>query len=1013
MKIDANDPKWTAYALGEISDPQERAEIESLLEQSPEMRQLVDEIRGAADFLAAQLRTEPSMGLTPAQRALIQEKAHAPRNWFGLKPVWAIACAMAAVALISFIAIRQLKQVQPILPTVQVAQNSATPHNTAPAGMEEPVKTTEPNKQSPIEQTAQMEKKTPSLKTQETSPAPVQPSLKQTPVQTAENRPPEPAVFNTPSFSTGPSWLGGSGSGSFYGTIKDPSGAVVPGASVTVTNAETNVATKYTTNNAGTFNASGLLPGYYEVTVEKEGFAKNVSKAIRLENGVHQLNAKLETGKISEIVEVNIKAENIILENGSSVGMVIPQDSIAKLPLINSNVLDLVKVMGGVVISENPIFGADDTTLAGLSAANVNVQKDGVTANNVRWTTGMNAPVNLNPEIVSEFKVATTPVEAEKGRGSGQVKAAALKSEVHPISTKTVESASAQAAPPAGSGGGMGGGGGSGNGPGVGPGIGGGMGFGMGSGSGAGAGPGSNAYRGSAVWNTQDRDSAGGPAPSPPPRPRYDSSFDRRRTPPPYMQSMQFNTESYDPIRDNPFQDVVQNPLSTFSIDVDTASYSNMRRFLERGSRPPRDSIRIEELVNYFDYDYEGPGSKDNKPFAVHFELTEAPWKTDHMLLRVGVKGREINPGKRPPCNLVFLLDVSGSMGEPNKLPLVQQSMQMLLNNLTENDKVAIVIYREITSVLLPSTNAYQKARIAGAINSLEASGTTNGAAGLQLAYQVAQNGFIKNGTNRVILATDGDFNTGITNRGDLNRLIEDEARSGIFLTALGFGMGNLKDSTLEMLANKGRGNYAYIDTLDEARKVLAEQVNATLVPIAKDVKIQVEFNPGFVSAYRLIGYEDKVLAKEDFNNDQKMAGVIGSGHTVTALYELVPADKSYQGPGVDPLKYQKPAQTAQSVSSDEMLTLKIRSKEPKSEESMLAVYTVKKSPHKFIEASQDFKFAAGVAAFGMVLRDSPYKGYASVENALEWAKQGQGVDKSGYRGEFIRLVHRAMGLNY
>jgi Ca-activated chloride channel family protein len=495
--------------------------------------------------------------------------------------------------------------------------------------------------------------------------------------------------------------------------------------------------------------------------------------------------------------------------------------------------------------------------------------------------------------------------------------------------------------------------------------------------------------------------------PSPmPPRPPHKGML-----PPWQKQRGDFNTEAYDSISDNPFLDAAQNPLSTFSIDVDTASYSNVRRFLDGGSLPPKDAVRIEELVNYFDYDYKGP--KNDKPFAANFEITEAPWKPEHRLLRIGLKGREIPPGKRPNSNLVFLLDVSGSMADENKLPLVKESMSLLVNQLTESDRVAIVVYASDTSVFLPSTSGDQKEKLRHAIERLHAGGSTNGASGIQLAYQTAKENFIQGGVNRVILATDGDFNVGITNRGDLTRLIEEKANSGIFLSTLGFGMGNYKDSTLELLANKGRGNYAYIDTLNEAKKVLVEQINSTLVTIAKDVKIQVEFNPRRVSAYRLIGYEDRVMAKEDFNNDEKQAGVIGAGHAVTALYELVPVGVSESKPGVDPLKYQKPPQASSASDSDELLTVKIRSKEPEKDKSVLSEFAVRESKEKFSDASQDFKFAAAVAAFGMALRDSPYKGSANLETALEWAKAGKGDDSHGYRQEFIRLIHRAISISF
>jgi Ca-activated chloride channel family protein len=466
------------------------------------------------------------------------------------------------------------------------------------------------------------------------------------------------------------------------------------------------------------------------------------------------------------------------------------------------------------------------------------------------------------------------------------------------------------------------------------------------------------------------------------------------------------NTEAYDPISDNPFLDVAQNPLSTFSIDVDTASYSNVRRFLNSGSLPPKDAVRIEELINYFNYDYAGPAN--GKPLAAYFDVTEAPWKPEHRLLRVALKGRELR-GERPASNLVFLLDVSGSMGEPNKLPLVKESMRMLVNQLTENDKVAIVVYATDARVVLPPVSGDQKSRIMSAIDGLQAGGSTNGGSGIQLAYQAAQDGFIRGGINRVILATDGDFNAGITNRGDLTRMIEDKAKSGISLTALGFGMGNYKDATLESLADKGNGNYAYIDNPDEARKVFVEQLSATLVTIAKDVKIQIEFNPAQVSSYRLIGYEDRRLAKEDFNDDTKDAGDVGAGHAVTVLYELVPANAADAAPRVDPLKYQQPTPTTLAARSGELATLKVRYKEPEQDKSISSEYVIRDAGRTFAAAPADFKFAAAIAAFGMVLRESPHKGNATLESALEWATSGQGADRYGYRQEFIRLLQRAI----
>ena len=367
----------------------------------------------------------------------------------------------------------------------------------------------------------------------------------------------------------------------------------------------------------------------------------------------------------------------------------------------------------------------------------------------------------------------------------------------------------------------------------------------------------------------------------------------------------EFNTAAYDHIVENPFLDAKSNPLSTFSIDVDTASYSNIRRFINEGSLPPKDAVRVEEMINYFAYDYAQPA--DEKPFAVHVDLASCPWEPSHRLVRIGLKGREIATDKRGASNLVFLLDVSGSMEPTERLPLVKQAMRLLVEKLTENDRVAIVVYAGASGVALPSTNGAHKEQILQALENLEAGGSTNGAEGIQLAYRIATDNFIKGGVNRVILATDGDFNVGVTNQGDLIRLIEEKAKTGVFLSVLGVGTDNLKDSTMQKLADKGNGNYAYLDSLDEARKVLVQQMNGTLVTIAKDVKIQVEFNPARVASYRLIGYEKRMLRKEDFNNDKVDAGEIGVGHTVTALYEVVPVGVSGNPaasfPPVDTLK--------------------------------------------------------------------------------------------------------------
>jgi len=477
----------------------------------------------------------------------------------------------------------------------------------------------------------------------------------------------------------------------------------------------------------------------------------------------------------------------------------------------------------------------------------------------------------------------------------------------------------------------------------------------------------------------------------------------------------EFNTATYDHIGENPFLDAKDNPLSTFSIDVDTASYSNVRRFINEGSLPPKDAVRVEEMINYFTYDYAEPS--DGRPFAVHLDVASCPWETSHRLVRIGLKGKEIATDKRGPSNLVFLLDVSGSMMPLERLPLVKQAMRLLVEKLTENDRVAIVVYAGASGLALPSTTGDHKEQILEALENLQAGGSTNGAEGIQLAYKIAADNFIKGGVNRVILATDGDFNVGVTNQGDLIRLIEDKAKSGVFLSVLGVGTDNLKDSTMQKLADKGNGNHAYLDSLDEARKVLVQQMNGTLVTIAKDVKIQVEFNPARVASYRLIGYEKRMLRKEDFNNDKVDAGEIGAGHTVTALYEVVPvgaaSNPAASVPPVDPLKYSanESSTSSGSKSPDEMLTVKLRYKKPDENKSELIERAVTDTNATFESAPVDLKFAAAVAEFGMILRDSEYKGNGTLNAVIEWADQAKGKDPNGYRAGFIELVRKAQTL--
>jgi Ca-activated chloride channel family protein len=470
------------------------------------------------------------------------------------------------------------------------------------------------------------------------------------------------------------------------------------------------------------------------------------------------------------------------------------------------------------------------------------------------------------------------------------------------------------------------------------------------------------------------------------------------------------NTEAYEKIVDNPFHRVRSEPLSTFSIDVDTASYSNVRRFIGQNMLPPKDAVRIEEMLNYFPYDDAPPSSSSEHPFAVHVEVADCPWNSRNRLARIGIAARPIDQSQRAASNLVFLVDVSGSMMAPNKLPLVQWSFLRLIEQLGENDRVAVVVYAGASGLVLPSTSCNRKAEISSAVDQLQAGGSTNGGAGIQLAYDIATQNFIRNGTNRVILATDGDFNAGVTSHGELIRLIEAKARSGVFLSVLGFGMGNIKDSTLEQIADKGNGHYAYIDSPREAYKVLVEEMGATLVTVAKDVKIQVEFNPSRVGAYRLIGYENRIMAHQDFNDETKDAGEIGAGHHVTALYELVPPGKEGDLPRIDPYKYQPAPPT--STASNESFTVKLRYKRPDEDTSRRLEYGVVDQGHSLGAASDDLKFACAVAGFGMLLRDSPFKGTLTYAGVREIAGTTLSRDASGYRKEFMELVHDAGALS-
>ena len=475
--------------------------------------------------------------------------------------------------------------------------------------------------------------------------------------------------------------------------------------------------------------------------------------------------------------------------------------------------------------------------------------------------------------------------------------------------------------------------------------------------------------------------------------------------PPPPPLPSDLNTEQYAVIDEAGFVGVATAPLSTFSIDVDTAAYANVRRFLRDRSLPPTDAVRIEELINYFDYDYPHPAA--DVPFGIVTEMADAPWAPTHQLVHIGLRSTPVATGDLPPNNLVFLLDVSGSMSSTDKLPLLRESLALLVEQLRPQDQVAIVVYAGAAGMVLPPTSGAQKATIFDKLARLEAGGSTAGGAGIRLAYDLAREHFVEAGNNRVILATDGDFNVGVSSDGELVELIERERESGVYLTVLGFGTGNLQDAKMEQLADHGNGNYAYVDSLREARRVLVEQMGATLVTVANDVKLQVEFNPAQVKGYRLIGYENRRLRNEEFNDDARDAGDLGAGHSVTALYEVIPAGSDEPVPRVDPLRYQQIAPLP-GVGVDEVLAVKLRYKRPGESGSRLLTRTLTTSPAGGHNPSDAFRFASAVAEFGLLLRDSRHKGDASYERAYERARAALGDDEDGRRGELLSLIRTA-----
>lgn len=473
--------------------------------------------------------------------------------------------------------------------------------------------------------------------------------------------------------------------------------------------------------------------------------------------------------------------------------------------------------------------------------------------------------------------------------------------------------------------------------------------------------------------------------------------------------SRTFNTEEYSRIYESRFLHALDNPLSTFSIDVDTGSYANVRRFLNHSQIPPKDAVRIEEMINYFEYDY--PQPRDKHPFSVNTQLADCPWNSSAQLLHIGIKGKSLESKKLPPSNLVFLLDVSGSMTSYNKLPLLVSSFKLLVKELTSKDKVAVVVYAGAAGVVLPSTPGDQQDKILEVLDTLSAGGSTAGGAGIQLAYKIAEENFIQKGNNRIILATDGDFNVGVSSTSELVRIIEEKREKGIFLTTLGFGMGNYKDGRLEQLADKGNGSYHYIDNILEGKKVFVRDLKGTLFTIAKDVKIQVEFNPAKVKSYRLLGYENRKLQKEDFDDDKKDAGELGAGHTVTALYEIIPVNPQENVSSSASLRFQENRVKPEAFKTDEIALVKLRYKQPQGTVSQLITHPVNWEEDKNKKGSNNLRFSAAVAMFGMLLRGSEHSGNATYDNVLSLAKSASGEDKYGYRSEFLRLVSIAREL--
>ena len=824
MTIDRNDPRWTAYVLGELDEP-ERVEFEREIESVSDAEAILAETRDTLTLLREGFASEQPVYLSAEQKRAIEAEA-APRiPWFRSRLQWAAGLAVAAVLLMGVVTIT----VPNLLRTRQtddaraVASNAETPRAVTQPAIDSPASGLDAD--DPMESgngVRESAERVSELTPPETQAAPNMERAQTTQTDPAGVRPPVPSEPVEESQRM-PRRL----TARVQGQVIDSTGAILPGAEVTLTSDATGQLRRDYTDDAGTYNFPILRARSYTAQISLPGFRTETRSGIQVERERNaRIDFELEVGQVATPLQASAPP---------------PPPPPPGTP---AGAAEIRGVPGGII-------GAQGSTVEG----------------------------QLFP--VRRFAAITDEID----------------------------------------------------------------------------------------------------------QPR-------------------FNTEEYNRVVDNPFVAVLKDPLATFSIDVDTAAYANVRRFLNQRDMPPPDAVRIEEMVNYFTYDYAGPAGEH--PVRVHAEVAAAPWNPEHRLVRLGVQGREVPLEERAPSNLVFLIDVSGSMADANKLPLLRDGMKLLVEQLDEDDRVAIVVYAGASGMVLPSTPGDQKPRLLRALDHLEAGGSTNGGAGIELAYDTAVDHFIEDGTNRVILATDGDFNVGVTGNGALTRLIEQKAETGVFLSVLGFGTGNYNDAGLEALADYGNGNYAYIDAIREARKVLVEQMDSTLITIAKDVKIQVEFNPAEVNAYRLIGYENRVLEHQDFNDDTKDAGEIGSGHTVTALFEVVPAGADMPLPGVDPLRYQTPSRLSGAASRGELLTVKLRYQEPAGEVSRLMEVAVTDRGAPLAEASTDYRFAAAVAGLGMILRDSPHLGSATLESVLRLAEASLGTDEEGYRAEFVELVRKA-----